>query len=117
MHVQQVQVVALRHFRHARRQRQAVRRVLKQRIVGDLHFVIVDARRIRIQADRIRIRNEMDLVPARGQFHSQLGGDNPAAAVGWIASDADVHLASVAKPICPCRFSSGDATSPPPNHT
>src|ERR1035438_5615437 len=64
-----------------------------------------------------RVRNEMDLVPARGQFHSQFGGDNPAAAVGWITSDADVHLASVAKPICPCRFSSGNATSPPPNHT
>src|ERR1035437_3292886 len=117
VHVQHVQVVALRHFRHPPGQRQAVRRVLKQGVVRDLHFVIVDARRIRIQADRIRIGNEMDLVPASGQLHSQFGGDNPAAAVGWITSDADVHLASVAKPICPCRFSSGDATSPPPNHT
>src|SRR5260370_42407330 len=75
------------------------------------------ARRVRIQPDRIRIRNEMDFVSARGQFHSQFGRHDPAAAVGWIASDADVHLASVAKPICPCRFSSGDATSPPPNQT
>src|SRR5664279_6138873 len=77
----------------------------------------MDARRIRIQTDGIRVGDEMDLVAARGQFHSQLGGDNPAAAVGWITSDPDVHFASVAKPICPCRFSSGDATSPPPNHT
>src|SRR5260370_42710767 len=75
------------------------------------------ARRVRIQPDRIRIRNEMDFVSARGQFHSQFGRHDSAAAVSWIASDADVHLASVAKPICPCRFSSGDATSPPPNHT
>src|ERR1022692_4857304 len=117
VHVQHVQLVALRHFRHPPGQRQAVRRVLKERIVRDLHLVIVDARGIRVQTDRIRISDEMDLVPARGQFHSQFGGDNPAAAVSWIASDADVHLASVAKPICPCRFLSGDATSPPPNHT
>ncbi len=44
MHVQQVEIVVFRHFRHARGQRQAVGRVLKQRIVGDFHFVIVDAR-------------------------------------------------------------------------
>src|ERR1035437_4471362 len=117
VHEVEVSNYPLFHFRHPPGQRQAVRRGLKQGVVRDLHFVIVDARRIRIQADRIRIGNEMDLVPARGQFHSQFGGDNPAAAVGWITSDADVHLASVAEPIWPCRFSSGDATSPPPNHT
>ena len=62
--VQQVEVVALRHLGHARRQRQAVRRVLEQRVVGDLDLVIVDARRVRIQPDRVGVGDEVDLVAA-----------------------------------------------------
>ena len=65
--------------------------------------MIVDARRIRIQPDRIGIGNEMDLVAARGQFHSQFGGDDAAAAVGGIASDADVHLAQRSKADLPVQ--------------
>ena len=59
--------------------------------------------------------DEVHLVAAGGQFHAEFGRDNPAAAIRGIAGNTDVHFTSVAKPICPWRFSSGEATSPPPN--
>ncbi len=95
VHVQQIQVVIVRHLGHARRQRQAVRRILEQRIVGNFHFVIVDARSPRIQADRIRVGDEVDFVPALGQLQAQFGGHDAAAAVGGIAGDSDFHTISV----------------------
>ena len=117
VHVQQVELVALGDFGHARGEREAVGRVLEERVVGDFDLVIVDARGIGIEADRIGVGDEVDLVAAGGQFQAEFGGDDAAAAVGGIAGDADVHFTRVAKPICPWRFSSGDATSPPPNQT
>ena len=91
MYVQQIEIVALRDLGHARRQRQQVGRVLEQRIAGDLDFVIVDARNAGIEADRIRVGDEMHLVAAIGQLESELGGDDPAAAVGRITCDPDPH--------------------------
>jgi hypothetical protein len=35
-------------------------------------------------------------VAAGGQFHAEFSRHNPAAAIGGIAGDTDVHLASVA---------------------
>src|SRR6185503_13750534 len=66
----------------------------------------------------------MDVVPAIRQLESQFSGHDTAAAVRRVTRDSDLHFDSVAptgrrlpNPIAPCRFSSGDATSPPPNHT
>ena len=87
--VQQVQLVVFRHFRHARGQRQAVRRILKQRISGNFHFVIVDARRAGIQPDGIGVGDEMHFVAAGGQLQAQFRGDNAAAAVSRITGDPD----------------------------
>ena len=56
----------------------------------------MDARRTGVEADRVGVGDKVDLVPARGQFHAQLGGDDAAAAVRWITGDADVHAISVA---------------------
>ncbi len=53
VHVQQVERVALGHFRHSRGQRQAVRRILEQRIIRNFHLVIMDARDARIEANRV----------------------------------------------------------------
>ena len=44
VHVQQVEIVELGDFSHARGQRQIVRRIVEQRITGDFYFVIVDVR-------------------------------------------------------------------------
>jgi hypothetical protein len=64
VYVQHVQTVGFAHFRHARRQRQAIRRILEQRVGGDFHFVIVNPRRARIQPDGIGVADEMHLVSA-----------------------------------------------------
>jgi hypothetical protein len=64
---------------------------LKQGVVGDFYFVIMDARRIRIEADGVGVGDEVDFVPARGQFHAELGGHDAAAAVCGIAGDSYVH--------------------------
>ena len=45
--VQQIEIVAFGDLRHARRERQAIRRVVKQRIVRNFDLVIVDARQCR----------------------------------------------------------------------
>ncbi len=90
--VQQIEVVVLGHFRHARRQRQAIRRILEQRIVGNFHFVIVDAGSAGVQPDGIGVGDEMDVVAAVGQLQAKLGGDDAAAAVGGIAGDSDPHV-------------------------
>jgi hypothetical protein len=42
----------------------------------------------------------MNGVPARGQLLAQLRADNPAAAVGRVDSDADVHKKSQRLPVC-----------------
>ncbi len=91
MHVQQIEIVVFGDLRHPRRQGQAVRRILEQRVTGNLHLVILDARRARVQANRIRVGDEVHFVAAVGQLNAQFGGDDAAAAVGRIARDPDLH--------------------------
>jgi hypothetical protein len=43
------------------------------------------------QANGLRIRNEMNVVAAASKLKAELGGDDSAAAVGWITGDADLH--------------------------
>ncbi len=66
VYVQQIQVLPLGHLRHARGQRQTVRRILKQRIGGDFHFVVVHARRPRVQAYGVGVADEVYVVTAVG---------------------------------------------------
>src|SRR5262249_22512779 len=63
---------------------------------GNFHFVVVDPGDVRIEADRVGIADEVDLVAARSQFQAQFRGDDSAAAVCGIAGDADLHFCSVA---------------------
>jgi hypothetical protein len=44
-----------------------------------------------VQANRLLIGNEVHLVPACRQLDAELGPYDSAAAVRWIASDADFH--------------------------
>ena len=92
VNVQQIELVGLGDVGHARGESEAVGRVLEQRIVGDFHLVVMDARNVRIEADRVRVGDEVDVVAARGEFEAELGSDDPAAAVGGIAGDADSHV-------------------------
>src|SRR6266545_4670661 len=84
----------------------------------------MDARNAGVEADGVRVADEVDLVPAIRQLQAQLGGHDAATAIRWIAGDSDLHGAtiprcgtSVPRPIWPLRFSSGEGRSPPPNHT
>ena len=67
-------------------------RVLEQRIGGDFHLVVVDPGCIRIEPDGIGIGDEMNLMPAQGEFEAEFGGDDAAAAIGGIAGDPDFHV-------------------------
>ena len=96
VHVQQIERVSIRHVHHARSERQAIRRVLEQRVTGNFHFVIVDAGDAGVQAYGVGVGDEVDFVAARGQLHAELGGDDAAAAIRGIAGDADVHVFSKA---------------------
>lgn len=62
MDVQQIQLVAIGDIRHPRSQRQAIGRVLKQRVIRDLYFVVVDAENRRIQTNWIGIGDEVNVV-------------------------------------------------------
>ncbi len=98
VHVQQIEFVELRDLSHARRQRQIVGRIFKQRIARDLDLVIMDVRFRSGQANGLRIGDEMNLVAAASQFQAQFGGDYSAAAVGRITGDADLHAPPGASP-------------------
>src|SRR5579863_2204462 len=52
----------------------------------------VNVRVVGIQADRRGIADEMNIVPARGKLHAELGGNDARAAIGGIAGDADLHF-------------------------
>src|SRR5207249_6049395 len=61
----------------------------------------------------------MHVMATVGQLQAEFGGDNAASTIGGIARDSDFHSfgTSLAMPIWPCKFSSGEAASPPPNQT
>ncbi len=95
MHMQQIEPLALGHFRHARGESQRVRRIVEQRVVRNFDFVIVDAGRIGVEPDRIGIADEVNFVPALRQFETQLGRDDSTTAIGGVAGDADAHAPSM----------------------
>jgi len=101
VHMQQIEFVKLRNLSHARRQRQIVWRIFKQRITRDLDLMIVNVGFRSGQANGLRIGNEMNLMAAASQFQSQFGGHNSAAAVGWITGDANLHATPDATPKIP----------------
>ena len=82
VHVQQVEIVKLGHFGHARGQGQIVGRIVEQRVARNLDFVIMNMGLRFGQADGLRVRDEMNLVSALSQLQAQFGGHHAAAAVG-----------------------------------
>ena len=64
VNVQEIEVVGFGDFSHARGERQAIRRVLKERVRGDFDFVIVNARRAGIETDGVGVADEMDFMAA-----------------------------------------------------
>ena len=93
MAVQQIELVLDRDLVHAHGEREVVRRVLEERILSDVDFMEVDARREERQAERLRIRDEMHFVSELRERDPELGRDGPRSAVGRIAGDPDLHAA------------------------
>jgi acyl-homoserine lactone acylase PvdQ len=68
VYVQEIQIVALGHLRHARSKSEAVGRELKEWVSADLNLVVVDTRDAWIKPDWIRVADEVDVVAAIGEF-------------------------------------------------
>src|ERR1700722_9273686 len=89
--MQQIERIVLGHFCHARREREIVRRKLEERVVRDRNLVIKDALIAAVQAEWLRIRDEMDFVAESRELNAELGSDNARSAVGWKGSDSYAH--------------------------
>lgn len=91
MDVEEVEGFGLEDFQHFGGERERIRSVVEEGVGGDFDLVKMDVRVVRIHADGRRVADEMDVVPARGQFLAEFGGDDAGTAVGGIAGDADFH--------------------------
>ena len=63
MHMQQIQRLGLKHFKHLGRQRQRIRGMVKQGIRRHFDFMKMGMRVVGIHADWRRITNEVNIVP------------------------------------------------------
>src|SRR5579863_2595969 len=89
--VQQIQVIQLRNLSHTCRQSEVIGWIIEKWITRNLDLVIVDIRFRSSQADRLRVGNEVNVVPALRQFQTQLRGDNATPTIRRIAGDSDLH--------------------------
>ena len=91
MNVQQVEMLGFGNLHHFDGEGQRVGRVIEKRVVRDFDFVEGDVFRAGIQPHGRSVADEVNVVPARGQLHAELGGHDSGAAVGGIAGDAYSH--------------------------
>ena len=91
VNVQEIERVELGDLGHARGEGEIVGRVFEERIVGDGDFVIVDVFFAAVEAEGLRVGDEVNFVAAGSELDAELGGDDAGAAVGGIAGDADLH--------------------------
>src|SRR4051794_40678906 len=94
VNVQQVELVKLRYLRHSRGQGKVVGWILKQWVTRNFDLVIVNIGGGIDEANRLRIRDEMDLMIAAGKFKPKLGGYYTTSAIRRITSDANLHEGS-----------------------
>src|ERR1700679_2974662 len=91
MDVQQVKFVIRCNLRHTSGECQVVGWIFEQRIIRDRHLMKCDVLFTAAKTERLRIRDEMDLVSGGGQFDAEFGSDDAAASVGGIAGDSNLH--------------------------
>ena len=89
--VQHVEPMVAAHLGHAHRQRQGVVGVSEQPVLVDRDGMKVQTRRVRGQAERALVGDEVHVVPARGQLFAERGGQHAAPAHGRVAGDADAQ--------------------------
>jgi hypothetical protein len=93
--VEQVEFIDLRDFGHARGEGKVVRRILEERVSRNLDLMEMDIGMGLCQADRLGIRDEVNLVITIGEFDAKFGSDHTAAAVGRVTGDSNPHEVSV----------------------
>src|SRR5215467_2840114 len=91
VHVEQVERFGFEHLPHLRGQSQGIRRVVKQGVAGNLHFMEEDVRVAPIHSNRGSVADEMHVMPAGGQFLAELSGYDAGTAVGGVAGYTNAH--------------------------
>ena len=74
-------------------EREVVGRVLEERVVEELNLVKMDVGLAPGEPEGRGGGDEVDVVAACGELNAELRGDDPGAAVGGIAGDADAERA------------------------
>jgi hypothetical protein len=69
--------------------------MVEQRVIQHLHFVEVEALRRLCHANRNGIADEMNVMPAGGQFQAQFRGHDSTSAIGGVTGYADFHEPSL----------------------
>ena len=91
MNVEDVEGFGLEDLQHFCGEREGIRRVVEERVRGDLDFVEVNVRVVGVHADGRGVGDEVHVVAAGGELLAKLGRDDTGAAVGGIAGNADAH--------------------------
>ena len=89
--VEHVEAMIAAHLGHAHRQRQGVVGKPEQLVLVDRDGMEVQARRVRGQAERPLVGDEVHVVPARRQVLAERGRQHAAAAHRRVARDADAQ--------------------------
>src|SRR5262245_38196021 len=89
VNVEDIQLLRLGNFGHAGGEGETIGRKLEERIRRYFDFVIVNALVAGGETDGVGVGNEVNLVTARGEFHTEFRGDDAASAVGGITGDSD----------------------------
>ena len=89
--VQHVEAMFAAHLGHAHREGQGVVGVAEQLVLVDRDGMKVQAPRVRRQAERTLVRDEMHVVAARGELLAERCRQHAAAADRRVAGDADAQ--------------------------
>jgi hypothetical protein len=89
--MQEVELMTHRHFGHTGGEREAVGRVLEQRVAGDLDLMVVNVGSVEAEPDGIRVADKVDFVAAPGELESKFCCDDATAAVCGVTGDSDFH--------------------------
>src|SRR5690606_41909370 len=92
MYVQEIEFFVLDDTHHLARQGEFVGRVFKQRVRSDIDLVIEEVLVKKIEAGRLGIRHEMNLMAFLGQRFPDIRGYYATSAEGWITDNNEYFM-------------------------
>ena len=96
--VEKIERFGLENFQHFCGESERVGRVIEKRVGNDFDFVEMRARIVGVHADGRSVADEMNIVAAGSELLAKLGSNDTGAAVGGVASDADLHETDLRRP-------------------